>query len=64
MGYAPVVFRPVLFSSSPLILGLNTGERVRGSYFLDTTKEVDALLKPAFFSRFSLVTSLFFFFLK
>lgn len=62
MGYAPAVFLLVLFFQNLLISDLKTGEKGRGRYFLDTTKEVDALLKPALLSRLSLVTSLFYFF--
>lgn len=51
-GYVSAVFSPCFVFFAALILGLNAGKRVRGRYFLDTTKKVDALLKPAFFSRF------------
>lgn len=52
MGYVPVVFSSCFVSFALLILGLNAGEKGRGRYFLDTTKEVGALLKPAFLSPF------------
>lgn len=62
MGYVSAVFLPVLFFQNLLISDLKAGEKGRGRHFLDTTREVDALLKPALLSRLSLVTSLFYFF--